>query len=102
MYLSLVTDLYSKKIIGHNVYESLHATGAVSAMKHTLKNRRFKDEELIHHSDRGLQYFCDEYQGLLADSRILCSMTKNTTPTKMHPLNESMEYLNRNLFVKSR
>jgi putative transposase len=56
MYLSPVTDLYSKKIMGHDVYESLHATGAVSAMKHTLKNRRFKDEELIHHSERGLQY----------------------------------------------
>ncbi|WP_040539729.1 IS3 family transposase [Pedobacter arcticus] len=80
MYLSLVTDLYSKRIMGHDVSESLHATGAVCAIKHALKNRRFKDEELIHHSDRGLQYCCDEYQGLLADSRILCSMTERYDP----------------------
>lgn len=80
MYLSLVTDLYSKRIMGHDVSESLHATGAVRAMKQALKNRNFKQEQLIHHSDRGLQYCCDDYQELLSEKKILCSMTEKYDP----------------------
>ena len=56
MYLSLVTDAYSKNIMGFNVSRSLHATGANSALEQALKKRRYPKKELIHHSDRGLQY----------------------------------------------
>ncbi len=56
MYLALVTDAYSKKIMGLNVSNSLNASGATEALKQAIKNRIYPNEELIHHSDRGLQY----------------------------------------------
>lgn len=80
MYLSLVTDAYSKKIMGFNVSNSLHAKGAVSALKMALRNRRHKNEQLIHHSDRGLQYCGDEYQRLLRKKKVKCSMTEKYDP----------------------
>jgi transposase InsO family protein len=54
MYLSLITDAYSKKIMGYNVSNSLSAQGAVSALEKAIKNRQCTDKQLIHHSDRGL------------------------------------------------
>lgn len=80
MYLSLVTDAYSKKIMGYNVSNSLHAEGAVKALKQAIRSRKYKKERLIHHSDRGLQYCCEEYQKVLTDNKILCSMTEKYDP----------------------
>lgn len=80
MYLSLVTDAYSKKIVGVNLSESLHATGALSALKEALKQRKYPNKPLIHHSDRGLQYCCDQYQKVLNKNKILCSMTEQYDP----------------------
>ena len=76
MYLALVTDAYSKKIMGFDVSNSLNATGAVSAMKMALKNRKYKALKLIHHSDRGLQYCGNDYQDLLLKNMVECSMTE--------------------------
>ncbi|WP_236620051.1 DDE-type integrase/transposase/recombinase, partial [Elizabethkingia anophelis] len=64
-YLSLITDLYSKKIVGFDVSDSLATEGTVRALKMAQKNRIYKNKALIHHSDRGLQYCSDEYQFLL-------------------------------------
>jgi len=80
MYLSLVTDAYSKKIMGFNVSNSLHALGAIMALKQALEHRKHPKSELIHHSDRGLQYCCDEYQSLLKAQKIKCSMTESYDP----------------------
>ena len=80
IYLSLVTDAYSKKIMGFNVSNSLHAEGTVKALKQALKKRMYKTEQLIHHSDRGLQYCCEDYQKVLARNSILCSMTERYDP----------------------
>lgn len=80
MYLSLVTDAYSKQIMGFNLSNSLHAKGAVSALKMALKNRKYKSEQLIHHSDRGLQYCGDQYQNLLKKENVKCSMTEKYDP----------------------
>jgi transposase InsO family protein len=80
MYLSLVTDAYSKKIVGYDVSNSLHATGAINALKNALKSRIYPEKHLIHHSDRGLQYCCDNYQQLLQDHQISCSMTESYDP----------------------
>ena len=80
MYLSLVTDAYSKKIMGFNVSDSLHAEGAVSALKMAIDNRKYKNESLIHHSDRGLQYCGDKYQSMLRKEKIRCSMTEKYDP----------------------
>lgn len=80
LYLALVTDAYSKKIMGFDVSKSLHASGAINALKKAIKHRRYAETKLIHHSDRGLQYCCDDYQKLLAKSRIRCSMTESYDP----------------------
>jgi len=80
MYLSLVTDAYSKKIVGHDVSNSLHATGAVTALQQAIKSRKYPRKQLIHHSDRGLQYCCDDYQQLLSRYQVHCSMTERYDP----------------------
>ena len=80
MYLSLVTDAYSKKIMGFNVSKSLDASGAVAALEQAIANRKHPKKKLIHHSDRGLQYCCDAYQALLGKHQISCSMTESYDP----------------------
>jgi len=79
-YLSLVTDAYSKKIVGYNVSNSLCTNGAASALKMALSNRIYKSEKLIHHSDRGVQYCSTMYQSILKQNRIQCSMTEQYDP----------------------
>ena len=79
-YLSLVTDAYSKKIMGFNVSDNLNTQSSLMALKNAVKQRRNKDLSLIHHSDRGLQYCSNEYQSTLIKSNIKCSMTQNSDP----------------------
>ena len=64
-YLSLITDAYSKKIVGHHVAENLTTEGSLMALKKAIKNQKPILKSLIHHSDRGLQYYSDEYQKIL-------------------------------------
>jgi transposase InsO family protein len=54
-YLSLITDAYSRKIVGYCLYASLGSAGCIEALAMALANRRFADRPLIHHSDRGVQ-----------------------------------------------
>lgn len=79
-YLSLITDAYSKKIMGYEVSDSLSTQGCINALKMAHKNRVFKTEQLIHHSDRGIQYCSDEYQYFLKKCSLKCSMTQNSDP----------------------
>jgi len=79
-YLSLVTDAYSKKIMGHHVADNLNAESSLMALKMAVRSRKNKSQSLIHHSDRGLQYCADDYQNLLATNKIKCSMTQNSDP----------------------
>lgn len=79
-YLALVTDAYSKKIVGYNLSSNLSADGAIKALKMGLKQRNYKSHDLIHHSDRGLQYCCDDYQDVLTKKNIKCSMTESYDP----------------------
>jgi putative transposase len=79
-YLSLVTDAYSKKIMGYYVANNLNTESSVMALKMAIKQRTHKDLPLIHHSDRGLQYCADQYQNVLSKNNILCSMTQNSDP----------------------
>lgn len=74
LYLSLVTDAYSRKIVGHHVHESLHAESVAVAFKHALRERR-SDRMLVHHSDRGIQYCSAVYQALHKHHNVQCSMT---------------------------
>ncbi len=79
-YLSLITDAYSKKIVGHHVADNLNTDSSLMALKNALKNKKVNLESLIHHSDRGLQYCSNEYQKLLEKNHIKCSMTQNSDP----------------------
>jgi putative transposase len=78
-YLSLVTDAYSRKIVGFCMNHNLSADGPVSALKMALKGRTHT-EALIHHSDRGSQYCSDIYVKLLKDNAISISMTQSGNP----------------------
>jgi putative transposase len=80
MYLSLVTDAYSKKIVGYNVSNTLETKASLEALKMAIKGRIYKAESLIHHSDRGLQYCSRDYQKLLIKNAITCSMTESYDP----------------------
>jgi len=73
-YLSLVTDAYSRKIVGYHVHDSLHAAPVLSALKKAVKARQYQGE-LIHHSDRGIQYCSKIYQDFHQQHSITCLMT---------------------------
>jgi transposase InsO family protein len=79
-YLSLITDAYSKKIVGYNVADNLNTQSSLVALKLAIKQRKNKGIPLIHHSDRGLQYCANEYQKLLSNNDIQPSMTQNSDP----------------------
>lgn len=74
LYLSLVTDAYSRKIVGHHVHEGLHAESVAVAFRQALKGRQ-GNQALIHHSDRGIQYCSALYQALHTYHGVQCSMT---------------------------
>jgi len=80
MYLALVTDAYSKMIVGFNVSNSLCTTGSLKALEMALKRKRDITKTLIHHSDRGVQYCSNEYQELLTKNNLKCSMTESYDP----------------------
>jgi transposase InsO family protein len=79
-YLALITDAYSKKIVGYNVSDSLCVSGTLQALDMAIANRIYKNQPLIHHSDRGLQYCSNQYQKLLSDHQIKSSMTEKYDP----------------------
>lgn len=78
-YLSLITDAYSRKIVGYCLYPTLEREGPLRALRMALKVLS-KGARLIHHSDRGLQYCCADYVGLLGTRGITISMTENGDP----------------------
>ena len=78
-YLSLVTDCYSRKIIGYCLYPTLEKQGPLNALRMALKQAR-STLRLIHHSDRGLQYCCKEYIDLLENNKATVSMTERGDP----------------------
>ena len=80
VYLSLITDAYSHKIVGYNLRKDLSAEGCLTALKMALLTRKYTNLPLIHHSDRGSQYCCKEYVDILASNKIAISMTIDGDP----------------------
>ena len=78
-YLSLITDAYSRRIMGFSFRQDLSAEGCLDALKMALNNRLY-DQPLIHHSDRGSQYCSHKYVDLLLQNNIAISMTENGDP----------------------
>ena len=78
-YLHLVTDAYSKKIMGYKHSDDLSGSTTLQALKMAFKQRSYR-QALIHHSDRGLQYCSKDYTGLLKENNVSISMTQNGSP----------------------
>jgi putative transposase len=75
LYLAAVIDLCSRRIVGWAMADHLRASLCSEAMQMALKRRR-PGPGLLHHSDRGVQYACQDYQLLLAGNGITCSMSR--------------------------
>lgn len=80
IYLFLVTDAYSKKIVGYHLSQDLKVKGCLIALGKALAARQFPERNLVHHSDRGIQYCCDPYVALLEQNNIRISMTQSGSP----------------------
>lgn len=74
-YLALVTDMYSRKIVGYDLSNSLELQGCVNALKRALKQSK-NINGLVHHSDRGIQYCSNQYTAMLKKNNIAISMTE--------------------------
>ena len=80
VYLHLITDAYSKQILGYELCNNMEAASTLKALEMAVKNRKYKDLSLIHHSDRGLQYCSKLYIDCLVKNNINVSMTENGSP----------------------
>ena len=80
LYLFLITDAYSKKVLGYQLARTLDSIHAVNSLQDAIKNNCQPMSGLIHHSDRGIQYCSKEYIKMLNDNNIYISMTENGDP----------------------
>ena len=79
-YLSLVTDGYSRKVVGWQLGKTLEAKNSVKALKMAIRQLPQGTEGVFHHSDRGVQYCCEEYVKILKRNHFRISMTENGDP----------------------
>lgn len=80
LFLNLITDAYSHKIMGYSIAENLEGIHTCRALDMALSNRTKATPELIHHSDRGSQYCARNYTGMLLENNIRISMTDKGDP----------------------
>lgn len=79
LYLAVILDAFSRRVIGWQLGESLEARLALAALEQALEQRRV-EAGLVHHSDRGVQYCCREYVERLEEKGILISMSRRGNP----------------------
>jgi transposase InsO family protein len=79
-YLNLITDGYSRKIIGWELGNTLEAKHSVKALKMAIRQVPKGIINIFHHSDRGVQYCCDDYVKILIRNKFRISMTENGDP----------------------
>ena len=75
LYLAGVMDLFSRKIVGWAMQDNTEATLTISALEMAIQRRR-PTKGLMHHSDRGIQYACDDYRAVLQENYMICSMSR--------------------------
>ena len=75
VFVAAIMDLYSRQILGWSVWDSLHAGGALQALKRALV-KRSSPKGVIHHSDRGVQYACYAYRHELQSHGLVPSMSR--------------------------
>jgi len=76
VYLAVVLDLFSRKVVGWSITDSLATTLVSTALRNAIESRRPETRRLLHHSDRGCQYTSDCYQTTLRTLGITCSMSR--------------------------
>jgi len=74
-YLALITDMYSRKIVGYDISDTLELSGCLRALQKALRHAR-SAAGLVHHSDRGIQYCSHQYVNELIKRKIRISMTE--------------------------
>lgn len=79
-YLSLITDAYSRRIMGYCLHPTLDRHGPLQALRVAIEQRKYPDRKIIHHSDRGIQYCCSDYIECLSEDHFMISMTENGDP----------------------
>ena len=79
-YLALVTDAYSKKLMGWALDDNMRATLVVQALDMANKNLMYSHESIIHHSDRGIQYCCPEFTDFAEKNGYILSTTQQYDP----------------------
>lgn len=79
-FLNMITDKYSRMIIGHAVNNNMETESMIPALKMATANRVNTNITTIHHSDRGLQYCSKEYAKMTKENNIILSMTENGDP----------------------
>lgn len=80
MYLNLITDAYSRKIMGYCLHPDLSVDGSVNALMMAFGNRQYPKNKLIHHSDQGVQYCSHTYINVLKTHGIAISMASKGSP----------------------
>ena len=80
MYLSLITDAYSRKIMGYRLHQDLSVEGSMKALMMAIGNRQYIKHKLIHHSDQGVQYCSHTYVNMLKTQGISISMAAKGSP----------------------
>lgn len=80
VYLCLITDAYSRKIVGYRLTHRPTAEACIGALRMAIRNRMYPDHDLIHHSDRGIQYCSTDYVRVLQAKGIAISMTQSGSP----------------------
>ena len=80
VYVSLITDAYSRMIVGYHAAKTLESIETIQALKMAIASLSDDQKSLIHHSDRGVQYCCNDYVKLLHNRSIQISMTQSGDP----------------------
>lgn len=80
VYLSLITDAYSRKVVGYDLSDNLESVNTLQALQMAIQSSPEALTGLIHHSDRGIQYCSHDYVRLLQQHHIQISMTENGDP----------------------
>lgn len=92
-YLNLVTDAFSRRIMGYSIAQNMNTEEMKKAYDMAVGSRIYPNEPLIHHSDRGLQYCSSDYVKISTENNIAISMTENGDPYE----NALAERMNRTL-----
>jgi transposase InsO family protein len=94
-YLALVTDLYSKKVMGYKLDDNMKTSLVKDALQMAIKNKEHHYSQTIHHSDRGIQYCFPEYTDFAVKNQMILSTTEKYDPYEnavAERINQTLKY----------